>query len=259
MLPAAEFNYILVYHHYSGIEADTCASTWSSVVLSSRLLGCYVASLGMVCIRVSYWSRHNAAAIVCALVCHLPRYNAAVLFAPAALVPSTDVHSQAAVYMDVGLLPDATKYQPADEYMPGDFSRDHGCNASSACCICWFSWWTGMSVRPSMSMHRLYLCTRPWTQRCHNVLNFIFDAASPFPVEIELKHEPVHPTTRVAGRCCGVGDMKDGEKQKLFGPEIMFESPVSPRSMMVPPTPASSPPTAQSTTEGAARVSPKEE
>ena len=50
----------------------------------------------------------------------------------------------AAVYMDVGLLPPAKESGlPADEYMPSDFSRDHGCNASSLCCSCLFSWWCG--------------------------------------------------------------------------------------------------------------------
>ena len=149
------------------------------------------------CIRVSYWSYHNAATILCALVSLTTLQRCRHRSTCVVMRTFHGLDPQAAVYMDVGLLPDATKYQPADEYMPGDFSRDHGCNASSACCICWFSWWTGMSVPPSMTMHRLYACAQSATQRCRNVLTFIFDAASPFPFAIKLKHEPVHPTTRL--------------------------------------------------------------
>lgn len=46
----------------------------------------------------------------------------------------------AALYIDAGLLPPKP---PAGEYVPSDFSRDHGCNLSSLLCCCWASWVCG--------------------------------------------------------------------------------------------------------------------
>ncbi len=48
----------------------------------------------------------------------------------------------AALYMDVGVL-HPEHHQPADEFVPSDFTRDHGCNLSSLCGCCWWSWCLG--------------------------------------------------------------------------------------------------------------------
>eukprot|EP00947_MAST-08B_sp_MAST-8B-sp1_P004513 g4513.t1 len=49
----------------------------------------------------------------------------------------------AAVYMDVGVLhPD--HHQPADAFVPSDFTRHHGCNLSGLCCGCCCSWTLGV-------------------------------------------------------------------------------------------------------------------
>jgi len=48
----------------------------------------------------------------------------------------------AAIYIDTALLP---AMPPANEYVPADFSEDHGNNISSLCGCCCFSWCLGRS------------------------------------------------------------------------------------------------------------------
>lgn len=100
-----------------------------------------------------------------------------------------------ATSLDAGQRPPVTvSGLPANEYMPSDFSRDHGCNASSVLCGCWLSWWCGRAC-----------CS--WG----DIRNYNGGSSS-----------------------SGGGGRKKGKKnQLLFRPEIVLESPEPPKELLV--------------------------